>query len=121
MTRPPFPVRQVRVRKAQPMWEGEAGSTHVGDLVIIAEDTIKDDEGREVQRQDAVAIVDALWDTLPGGTLDQILIEFMQRRASLFRVGYLSVQELADIEGVRASRLLSACTHPGCDGNRDAV
>jgi hypothetical protein len=32
-------------------------------------------------------LADALYDSLPGGTLDELLAELLQRRASLFRVG----------------------------------
>lgn len=37
---------------------------------------------------DAKAIVDVLLDTLPGGTVDQVLAELLLRKASLFRVPF---------------------------------
>lgn len=51
---------------------------------------------------EAVKLADALWDTLPGGTVDQLVVELLSRRTSLFRVGFMTVQELADLATIRA-------------------
>lgn len=61
----------------------------------------------ELYDDDAEALVNALWDALPGATIDRVLQRLMVRRASLLRVGYLSVGgvPLAD-EGRRGTDLV---------------
>jgi hypothetical protein len=54
-----------------------------------------------VFEQDAAALVDLLWDTLPGGTIDQVLVELMRRRASVLRVGLLSVEGVLRLNEAR--------------------
>lgn len=39
-------------------------------------------------KQDAVSLCDVLFDTLPGGTLDQLLVEMLTRKASQFVVRF---------------------------------
>jgi hypothetical protein len=51
--------------------------------------------------RDAGRLADALWDALPGGTIDRLIVELMERRASLFRVGFLSVDEMLAISAAR--------------------
>lgn len=96
------PHRRVVVHKQQSYWL-DAEEPQVPDLTISVVEVIRDDQGMQTYQEDAKAIVDALWDALPGGTIDQVLIQFMQRRASLFRVGYMSVQELAEVSKARAA------------------
>ncbi len=46
------------------------------------------DEYRIFYRMEGRALADALWQHLPGGTLDQLLIALLEKRASLMRTGY---------------------------------
>ena len=55
----------------------------------------------DVYEADATALVDLLWNTLPGGTVDQVLAQLMARRVSLLRVGFLSVDELVGLNDAR--------------------
>lgn len=57
-----------------------------------------------VFEQDADALARALWDSLPGGTIDRLLMRLLEERVSLFRVGFLSTQELIDIAEIRRHR-----------------
>lgn len=54
-----------------------------------------------VYATDGQQIADLLWDMLPGGTIDQLLMQLMERRAALLRVGFLSVREIAQLVGSR--------------------
>lgn len=78
---------------------------------------------------DAAQIADLLWETLPGGTLDMLVAELMGRRASVLRVGLLSVDEIARLQreraqppdvwpdGVPRRRCGAICSHGRqCDG-----
>ena len=53
----------------------------------------------EAYEQDAKVLANLLWDMLPGGTIDQLLMQLMERRAALLRVGFLSVDEIARLVG----------------------
>ena len=55
----------------------------------------------EAYEQDAEVLANLLWDMLPGGTIDQLLMQLMERRAALLRVGFLSVREIAQLVGSR--------------------
>lgn len=59
-------------------------------LSIVATEPISDDLDAEqsaaVFSRDAALIADALWNTLPGGTLDALLAMLMARRASQLHV-----------------------------------
>ncbi len=68
-----------------------------GVLVSIA-DELPRECGSQIYEDDAEALVNALWDALPGATIDRVLHRLMVRRASLMRVGYLSVGELALVD-----------------------
>ena len=39
-------------------------------------------------REDAESLADAMFQCLPGGTIDQLLVAFLQRKASMFRVPF---------------------------------
>lgn len=45
------------------------------------------DAMRVIFQDEAILVVDALVSHLPGGTLDQVLIELLRRKASLWTVG----------------------------------
>lgn len=54
-----------------------------------------------VYATDGQQVADLLWDSLPGGTIDALIIALMQRRASLMRVGFLSVDEITRLTEAR--------------------
>lgn len=89
----------LRIHQREPLNRSELVppvTIHIGDRLP------PDDEPQETQRcyrLDARALADTLWDALPGGTLDVLLAELMQRRSSLLRVGLLSVEEIAAAVG----------------------
>ena len=43
---------------------------------------------RDIFNGDAKLIADALFGSLPGGTLDRLLLEFLERKACLWKVGW---------------------------------
>lgn len=69
---------------------GRNPETAPGAMHIVAEVPISDeldvDESVAVFTRDAGLICDALWDSLPGGTLDTLIALLMTRRASQLRV-----------------------------------
>lgn len=44
------------------------------------------DEARELHATQAARIADALFESLPGGTVDALLVEMMRRKASILSV-----------------------------------
>lgn len=67
--------------------------------------------------EDSRAIADLLWDSLPGGTIDALIIALMQRRASLMRVGFLSVDEITRLtDSRRRPRLVPDECPEDCHG-----
>lgn len=106
-------VLQVHVLKRQPTLRDET----VPDLVITASRSIRDDEGVPEFVADAARIVDALWDTLPGGTIDRMVIELIQRRASVLKVGLLSAAEVAALSVAIDAHHPNACRGE-CDDHR---
>ena len=50
-------------------------------------------ESRQLHAQQGAALADALFSSLPGGTIDELLAEMMVRRASLFRVPFARDEE----------------------------
>ena len=81
-----------RVYKAQ-----RVGGIAIASAKLIMEDELPSFESVEVSvgnfKTDAKAIAGLLCETLPGGTLDQLICELMTRRASLFRVPMFDKKE----------------------------
>lgn len=69
---------------------GDIGNTCVPTVTIRIEDPIDAPDDIEVLksrfRNDASSVFMALTESLPGGTLDQLLCLLLQHRATLFRV-----------------------------------
>lgn len=69
---------------------GAIGGIQAPYLNITVDETISDEialkEIREIFNQQGKLLSDALFDSLPGGTIDALLCEMMKRRASLFCV-----------------------------------
>ena len=81
------PTTEVLVYRA-----GAIGVNHVPVLRILAVTEVPDQstlEGsRTLYQRDAQQLAEALFQHLPGGTIDQLLVELMQRRACLLRVRF---------------------------------
>lgn len=43
---------------------------------------------REFYQAEGKALANAIFDSLPGGTIDQLILEMLTRRASMFRVPF---------------------------------
>lgn len=74
----------VRIAKAQ-----RIGDTQTPDLMITAVEELRCDDSPDgasrhmlTFTEDAIAVVSAMYATLPGGTLDQILRLMLERKAS---------------------------------------
>lgn len=76
-------MKEIRLQKAVPF-----RAKKIDSLIIRIEDTILDRHLTEDYIRDAKLLADALLETLPGGTMDQLLCELLKRRASLFRVPF---------------------------------
>ena len=78
----------VGVHKAQ----GYSVDHHVPDLSIVAEHELPDFESvnarHEAMDYDAKIIVDALLESLPGGTVDRVLIELLKAKISHFVIPF---------------------------------
>lgn len=70
------------VHKAQPI----GGTTEIPELEIKTSSTVPNsirfDELNKLMDRDAQAIVDDLYRSLPGGTIDRVLAKLMARQAS---------------------------------------
>jgi hypothetical protein len=79
----------VRIYKAQQTIVGDrqpAPTTIVIDEEIPAVPSLVD--ARKLYQREAARLANALFDALPGGTLDQLLAEMLERKASLLRVRF---------------------------------
>ena len=88
-------MKEIRVHKAGPYHSKEIES-----LVIRIEETLLDrhwsarvEQVTEDYIRDAKILADALLETLPGGTMDQLLCELLKRRASLFQVPFFEKEK----------------------------
>lgn len=76
---------EVQVHRA-----GAIGAKHVPTLAIYAHaevpETLSLDESRALYLEEGRQIAEALFQHLPGGVVDQILIQLLERRASLLRI-----------------------------------
>ena len=74
--------------------------TDISTLVIEVCNPILDDlsltYARALYKRQAALLVDALLTSLPGGTVDELLVELLRRKASLFAVPLLTSEPLAD-------------------------
>ena len=68
------------------------GSSSPPNLKIIVESQMPDnfsiEAAREIYTAEAKVLADALLKSLPGGTIDQLLAELLERKASLLRVPF---------------------------------
>jgi len=80
-------VKTVSVYRAQPV-----ASDAVPQATIVIDDEIPPVTGVEgaqrVFEEQGAALAAALWESLPGGTIDALLREMLLRRASLLRVSF---------------------------------
>lgn len=85
---------------------GPIGAAHVPVLRIVAETELTDKElddaykaGRLAAhyRSEGRTLAEALWQHLPGGTIDQLLIALLEHRASLLVVPYVEPLQVVDV------------------------
>lgn len=82
-------MRTIRINKYSPIADAGAESvtividTAVPDLLIGGD---WEQHARTYFEEQAATLADALFETLPGGTLDRLLAEFLRRKASMFVV-----------------------------------
>lgn len=83
-------MKSVRAFKAQPVGDDKpaASVTIVIDAGLPKFKSVE--KARKTFREDAARIVDTLYATLPGGTLDQVLLALLERKASRYRVAHSS-------------------------------
>jgi hypothetical protein len=76
-----------KVHKASPTIPGdEVDEATI--LIVPSIDTAA--ECRDQFQHDGIELAQALWNHLPGGTLDVLIGELLQRRASQFRIRFSS-------------------------------
>lgn len=61
----------------------------------VVPDNLSVDDTKALFVNDGLAIAAALWDSLPGGTLDVLTGELLARRASQFRVRFPKTTQVA--------------------------
>lgn len=84
-----IPIRvDVKVHRAQPV-----GQQSIPRTTIVVDETMPDVSSADrlramvdIMDEDAQAIADALFNSLPGGTLDRLTVLFLQRKISHFVV-----------------------------------
>lgn len=75
---------------------GDVGSNIPPKVTVEIHDQISDDEfssladARELYAGQARALSDSLFASLPGGTIDALLVEMMKRKVSLFSVPFVT-------------------------------
>ncbi len=71
---------------------GRVGGHHPPALKIMINHEISDDmdlkEARDLYTKQAKKLAAALFDSLPGGTIDALFCEIMDRKRSLFRIAF---------------------------------
>jgi hypothetical protein len=81
----------------------------VPDLALLFNETLPDASTHATQLDQASRLAGALWDTLPGGVVDALLVEMMRRRSSALKVGHREVDDEVGMPqgplGVRAQQL----------------
>ena len=84
-------MKTIRVHKAGRL----RGETPVEVLTIVCDQEMPEITGdntvatlRSIFQNDGKALADAMFEHLPGGTIDELLAEMMTRRASMFRVSF---------------------------------
>lgn len=58
--------------------------------IVLTDEGLKD--SRELHRRQAKLVSDALFASLPGGTMDEMIAELMRRRASILSVPFTEVE-----------------------------
>lgn len=78
-------MNTVAIHRAQPI-----GDSTPPPVTIVIDAVIKNPEKLQLSRaqylSDGVRLADALFASLPGGTMDALLVELLSRRASLLAV-----------------------------------
>ncbi len=82
----------ILVHKAQP-----TGDRQIPKLTLIAEEDVPEParaiDSIDLFESDAESIADALIATLPGGTLDRLVVKLLQHQVSLFVVPHNYIKE----------------------------
>lgn len=80
-------MRTITAHRAQPI----SGDQTEPCTIVITEvfpESLSPGDGRAIFAIDAAALFDALFNALPGGTLDQLLALMMESKLSQFRVAF---------------------------------
>lgn len=75
-------MKTVYIAKAQ----GVSSDDPTESLTLVFDQETRGTYGQ--MSNDALALSDALWAVLPGGTIDALLCELMRRRSSMLVVGF---------------------------------
>lgn len=94
----PADVVWARVHHRDPTVRGQ----QVDKVVIRIDRRLPLDTNEAIFRQDAESLAAALWESLPGATVDRLISALLYMRASLLRVGHLSASELREFDEWRA-------------------
>ncbi len=74
---------------------GSVAGNHAPTLRIEVVEEVSDamdlNEARALYAEQANALADALFNSLPGGTVDALLAEMLRRKASLFRIPLVDI------------------------------
>jgi hypothetical protein len=85
-------MQTVEIFKATPIWDEKASS-----VTILIDDEFPEcytlTASRALHAEQAKKLADVLWKSLPGGTIDALMVELMSRKVALFRVPFPPVDE----------------------------
>lgn len=84
-----------RVHKASPLRDAEVDEAQIVIDLSIDDALDSDDRPRDLFVKDGETIAEALWNHLPGGTIDQVIANLLAKRASSFRVPFRKAEVTA--------------------------
>jgi hypothetical protein len=82
----------VRLLRAGSVAGNDAPTLRI-DVVEVISDDMDLNEARAIYANEANTLADALFSSLPGGTVDALLAEMLRRKASLCRIPFVDMAE----------------------------
>ena len=88
-------IESLRLFRASPIGDREVQQVtiEIHDEMPECNSTMTLTKYHQLHVQQGAALADVLFQSLPGGTIDELLAEMMVRRASLFRIPFVTSKE----------------------------
>jgi len=78
----------IHIHKAQPVGDNQVIENLLINIEVSVPDSETIEEGDELMENDATELVEALYNVLPGGTFDRVLIKMLQHRTTHLHVPF---------------------------------